>query len=249
MLKQLFLMHYIEDHSETLNQQGIQQAKLLANGPLADEIPPHVIILCSPSPQAKKIAEIIAAKFSVPRWVIPVETTDSLGNYGAAPRFELDNQALQDIETAMQQNSVVIVVTDPIRVEGISRALGHDVRLKNAECLVYERQQGLTEKGGPLSLAGRLTVNYQTSKACAALPTRSSPKRIFHFVHGHLTSRVVSNGDLISAASLAALGIIAEVDGRFGLSGLTEIKVVAGQEQLYVHIPQHLVPNSSHSVT
>jgi hypothetical protein len=237
MLKRLLLMHYTEDHSETLNQQGIQQAKLLANGPLADEIPPHVIILCPPSPQAKKIAEIIATKFSVSRWVVPVEITDSLGHYDDTPRFEQDNQALQDIETAMQQNSVVIVVTDPLRIEGISRTLGQDVRLKNAECLVYERQQVLNEIGGPFSLAGRLTANYPTSKASAALPTSSSPKRIFHIVPGHLTSRGVRNGALISAACLAALGIIAEVDGHFGLSGLTEIKVVAGQEQLYVHIP------------
>jgi len=49
-------------------------------------------------------------------------------------------------------------------------------------------------------------------------------------------------GALVSAAALAALGIIAEVDGRFGLFGITEIKVVAGQEQLAVHIPLHFVP-------
>ena len=48
-------------------------------------------------------------------------------------------------------------------------------------------------------------------------------------------------GALVSVA-LAALGIIAEVDGRFGLFGITEIKVVAGQEQFAVHIPLHFVP-------
>jgi hypothetical protein len=49
-------------------------------------------------------------------------------------------------------------------------------------------------------------------------------------------------GALVSAAALAALGIIAEVDGRFGLSGITEMKVVAGREQFSVHIPLHCVP-------
>jgi broad specificity phosphatase PhoE len=93
MLKQLFLMHPTQDHSETLIQQGIRQAKLLANGPMADEIPPHVIILCSPSPQAKKMAEIIAAKFSLSRRVIPVESTGSLDDYDEGPRREQDNQA------------------------------------------------------------------------------------------------------------------------------------------------------------
>ena len=32
------------------------------------------------------------------------------------------------------------------------------------------------------------------------------------------------------------------MDGRFGLSGITEMKVVAGQEQLSVHIPMNYLP-------
>jgi len=55
--------------------------------------------------------------------------------------------------------------------------------------------------------------------------------RLLHFVQDHITCRGVRIGALVSAAALAALGIIAEVDGRFGLSGITEMKVVAGQEQ------------------
>jgi broad specificity phosphatase PhoE len=86
MLKQLFLIPYLQGHSEALTEQGIRQAKLLANGLFADEIPPHVIILCSPSTQAKQIAEIIAAKFSISRRVIPVETTGSLDDYGYGPK-------------------------------------------------------------------------------------------------------------------------------------------------------------------
>ena len=172
------------------------------------------------------------------RQVIPVETTESLDDYGDRPRKEKDNQALQDIEEAMQHNSVVLVVTDPLRVEGISRALGQDIRLKNAECLVYERQQGLTEKGGSLTLAGRLTINYPIPNVSAAQPRSLFSKRFFHFIQDHLTSHVLRIGALVFAAGLAALGIIAEVDARFGLSGVTEMKVVAGQEQLSLHIPQ-----------
>ena len=162
MLKRLILMHYSQGQSGVLTEQGISLVKLLAKSLMADEVPPHVIILCSSSPQAKKIAEIIAAKFSMSRWVIPVETSVSLDDYGDGLLKELDNQAIQVIEAAMQQNSAVLVVTNPLRVEGISRALGHDVRLKNAECLVYERQQGLIEKGGLLTLAGTLMVSNPT---------------------------------------------------------------------------------------
>ena len=239
MLKQLFLMHYSQGQSEVLTEQGIKLVKLLANGPMANEMPPHVIILCSTSPQAKQIAEIIAAKFSMSRRVIPVESIGSLDDYGNDPCSEKDKHALQDIETAMQQNSVVLVVTVPLRVEGISRALGQEVRLENAECLVFERQQGLTEKGGPLTFAGRLTVNDPMPNISAAQPKSLFPKRFFHFIPDHITSRGVRVGALVFAVALAALGMIAEVDGRFGLSGVTEMKVVAGQEQLSVHIPLH----------
>jgi phosphohistidine phosphatase SixA len=248
MLKQLFLMHYSQDHSQTLIQQGIRQATLLANGPLADEIPPRVIILYSPSLEAKTIAEIIAAKFSMSRWVIPVESIDSLDDYGDGPRWEKDNQALQDIDAAMQQNSVVLVVTCPLRVEGISRALGQDVRLKNAECLLYERQQGLTEKGGPLTLAGRLTDDEATASVSVVQPKSAFPTGFFHFVQGHMTCRGLRIGALVSAVGLVALGMTAEVDGRFGLSGVTEMKVVAGQEQPSVRIPLPWVPTLGHPV-
>jgi hypothetical protein len=138
----------------------------------------------------------------------------------------------------MEQNSVVLVVTDPLRVEGISRALGQDIRLKNADCLIYERQQGLIEKGGPLTLTGRLTINDPTPNVSTAQPRSLFSKRFFHFVQDHLTSHGLRIGALVFAAGLAALGIIAEVDARFGLSGVTEMKVVAGQEQLSLHIPQ-----------
>jgi len=247
MLKQLFLMHPTQDHSEALIEQGIRLAKLLDDKFVADETFPH-IILCSSSPQAQKMAKIIAAKFSLPRWAIPVESTGSLDDYADAPRRKKDNQALQDIEAAMQQNSVVLVVTDPLRVEGISRTLGQDVRLKNAECLVYERQQGLTEKGGPLTLAGRLMDNESTANVNAVLPKSSFPKIFFHFVQDHMTCRGVRVEALVSAAGLVALGIIAEVDGRFGLSGVTEMKVVAGQEQPSVHIPLPWVHTLDHPV-
>ena len=162
MLKQLILMPYSQGHSEALTEQGIRLVKLLANGPMAEEIPPHVIILCSPSPQAKKIAEIIAAKFSMPRRVILVETTGSLDEYGNDPCNEKDNQAFEDIEAALQQHSVVLVVTGLLRVEGISRILGQGISLKNTECPIYERQQGLTERGGPLTFTGKLTINDPT---------------------------------------------------------------------------------------
>lgn len=248
MLKQLFFIHYSQDYCESLTEQGLRQAQLLADGPMADAISPDVIILCSPSQQAKKIAEIISAKFSMSRWVIPVETKNSLDDYGDNPHKEKDNQAIQDIEAAMQQNSVVLVVTDPLRVEGISSALGQDVRLKKAECLVYERQQSLTEKGVPFTFAGELTVNDPISKVSAAKPKSVSPKRFFHLIQYRITSRDVRTGAFVSAVVLAALGIIAEVDGRFGLSGVTEMKVVAGQEQLSVHIPSPCVPKLNHPV-
>lgn len=234
MLKQLLLMHYSQGESAALTEQGIGLVKFLASSVMADEIPPRVSILCPLSPQARKIAEIISAKFSMSRWVIPVESTGSLDNYGEGSRRELDNQTLQDIETAMQQSSFVIVITDPQRIEGISKALGQDIRLKNAECLVYERQQGLIEKGGPYTLAGRLTVNAPTPNENASLPKSLFPKKFPHFLQTHMTCRNVRIGALVSAVSFASLGAIAEVDGRFGLSGVTEMKVVAGQEQLFV---------------
>jgi hypothetical protein len=241
MLKQLFLMHYAQGHSEALTEKSIRQAKILDDKFVADETFPH-IVLCASSPQAQKMAKIIAAKFSMSRWAIPVETTGSLDDYSDGPHEEKDRQALQDIEAAMQQNSVVLVVTGPLRVEGISRILGQDIRLKNTECLVYERQQGLIEKGGPLTLAGRLMVNDPTPNVSVVLPKSAFPKRLLHFVQDHITCRGVRIGALVSAAALAALGIIAEGDGRLGLSGITEIKVVAGREQFSVHIPLHCVP-------
>jgi hypothetical protein len=138
MLKQLFLMH-TQDHPEALIEQSLQQAKLLDDKFVADETFPH-IILCSSPPQAQKMAKIIAAKFSLPHWPIPVETIGSLDDYDDAPDREKDFQSIQDIQSVMYQHSVVLVITGPLRVEGISRALGQDVRLKIAECLVYERQ-------------------------------------------------------------------------------------------------------------
>jgi len=237
MMKRLFLMHYAQGNSEALTGQGLLQVKLLADGPLADEIPPHVIILCASSPQAKLIADIIAAKFSMSRWGIPIETTGSLDDYGDNPRNEKDRQALENIEAAMLRHSIVLVITGPLRVEGISTILGQGVSPKNATCLVYERQQILTEKSGPLTFAGVLTVNDPTVSVSVALPKSASPKRSFHFFQDHITCRGVRIGALVSAAALAAIGIIAEVDGRFGLSGVTEMKVVAGQEQFSAHIP------------
>ena len=237
MMKRLFLMHYAQGNFEALTGQGLLQVKLLADGPLADEIPPHVIILCASSPQAKLIADIIAAKFSMSRWGIPIETTGSLDDYGDNPRNEKDRQALENIEAAMLRHSIVLVITGPLRVEGISTILGQGVSPKNATCLVYERQQILTEKSGPLTFAGVLTVNDPTVSVSVALPKSASPKRSFHFFQDHITCRDVRIGALVFAAALAAIGIIAEVDGRFGLSGVTEMKVVAGQEQFSAHIP------------
>ena len=241
MLKQLFLIHTTQDHSEALIGQSIRQAKLLDDKFVADETFPHVI-LCSSSPQAQKMAKIIAAKFSLPHWPIPVETRDSLDAYDDTPGREKDIQALKDIEAVMYQHSVVLVVTDPLRVEGISRTLGQDVRLKNTECLVYERQQSLTGKCGPFTLAGRLMANDPTPSVSEAPPKSAFPKRFFLFVLDHMTSRGLRIGALAFAAGLAALGIIAEVDGRFGLSGVTEMKVVAGLEQPSVHIPLPRAP-------
>ena len=134
MLKQLFLMHPTQDHSEALIEQSIRQAKLLDDKFAADETFLHVI-LCSPSPQAQKMAKIIAAKFSLRHWPIPVETIASLDGYDGAPDREKDIRALQDIDCAMQQHSVVLAVTDPLRVEGISRTLDQYVRLKNADTI------------------------------------------------------------------------------------------------------------------
>ena len=234
-------MHYAQGHSEALTEKSIRQAKLLDDKFVADETFPHVV-LCASSPQAQKMAKIIATKFSMSRWAIPVETTGSLDDYSDGPHEEKDRQALQDIEAAMQQNSVVLVVTGPLRVEDISRILGQEIRLKDTECQVYERQQGLTEKGGPFTLAGRLMVDEPAPNLRVVQPKSSFPKRLLHFVQDHITCRGVRIGALVSAAALAALGIIVEVDGRFGIFGITQIKVVAGQEQLVVHIPLHCVP-------
>jgi len=244
MVKQLFLMHYAQGNAEALTEQGLLQVKLLADGPLAEEIPPHVIILCAPSAQAKLVADIIAAKFSMSGWGIPVETTGSLDDYGDNPRNEMDKQAIEKIEVAMWRHSVVLVITGSLRVEGISRILGQGVSLKNAECLVYERQQVLTEKGGPLTFSGILTVNDRTPGVSVAPPKRAYLKRTFHFFQDHTTCRGVRIAALAAAVALAAIGIIAEVDGRFGLSGLTEMKVVAGQEQFSVpiHLPWITAP-------
>ena len=241
MLKQLFLMHYAQGHSEALTEMSIRQAKILDDKFVADETFPHVV-LCASSPQAQQMAKIIAAKFSMSHWALPVETTGSLDDYGDGPHEEKDRQALQDIDATMQQNSVVLVVTGLLRVEGISRILGQDVRLKNAECLVYERQQSLTGKASPFTLAGRLMANEPTLSVSVAPPKNAFTKRFFHFLQDRITCRGVKIGALIFAATLVALGIIAEVDGRFGLSGITEMKVVAGQEQLSVHIPMNYVP-------
>jgi len=232
---------HTQDHPEALFEQSIQQARLLDDKFVVDETFPH-IILCSSSPQAQKMANIIAAKFSLPHWPIPVEITGSLDAYYDTLGREKDIQAIKDIEAAMQQHSIVLVVTDPLRVEGISRALGQDVILKNAECLVYERQLSLTGKGGPFTLAGRLMTNEPAPRVSVDPPKTAFPKRFFHFVQAHLTSRGLRIGALVSAAGLAALGIIAEVDARFGLSGATEMKVVAGLEQPSVHIPLLWVP-------
>ena len=234
-------MHYAQGHSEALTEKSMRQAKILDDKFVADETFPH-IVLCASSPQAQLMAKIIAAKFSMSHWVLPVETTGSLDDYGDGPHEEKDHQALLDIEAAMQQNSFVLVVAGPLRVEGICRILGQNIRLKNTECLVYERQQGLTEKGGPFTLAGRLMVDEPAPNLRVVLPKSSFPKRLLHFVQDHITCRGVRIGALVSAAALVALGFIAEVDGHFGLFGITEIKVVAGQEQLAVHIPLHCVP-------
>jgi phosphohistidine phosphatase SixA len=236
MLKQLFLIYPTQDHSEVLIEQGILQAKLLDDKFVVDETFPQVI-LCSSSPQAQKMAKIIAAKFSFAHWIIPVETIGSLDDYDDATSREKDIQALQDIDTVMYEHSVVLVVTGSLRVEGIARALGQDVRLKNAECLVYERQQSLTGKGGPLTLVGRLMVSDTQPSVSTTPPKTAFPKRFIHFVQNHMTCRGVRIGALVFAVGLTALGIIAEVDARFGLSGVTERKVIAGQEQLSVHIP------------
>jgi hypothetical protein len=236
MLKQLILMPYSQGQSEVLTEQGIRLAKLLGNELMLDEIPPCVVILCSPSPQARKIAEIIAAKFSMHRWQIPVEPKESLDDRGEDSRWELDILAIQDIESAMQQNSVVLVVTGPLKVEGLSRALGYDIRLKNSECLIYEQQQVLTEKAGPLTLAGRLTVNVPMPYVSATQPKSVFPKWFIHFVQNCMTSRGIRDGALIAAAGFGVFGIAAEVDGHFRLSGATEMKVVAGLEQPIVHI-------------
>jgi len=114
MLKQLILMHYAQGHSEALTEKSLRQAKILDDKFVADETFPH-IVLCASSPQAQKMAKIIAAKFSMSRWAIPVETTGSLDDYSEGPHEEKDRQALQDIEAAMQQNSFVLVVTGPLR--------------------------------------------------------------------------------------------------------------------------------------
>lgn len=236
MLKQLILMHYSQGQPEVLAGQGIRLVKLLDNEFMADEISPRIVILCSPSPQARKIAEIIAAKFSMSRWVIPVEPISSLIDCGEDSRWEQDILALQDIEAAMEQYSFVLVVTGPLKVEGLSRALGYDVRLKNSECLVYEQEQLLTEKAGPLTLAGRLTVNVPMPYVSATQEKSVFPAWFTHFVQNCMTSRGIRDGALIAAAGFGVLGIAAEVDGRFGLSGATEMKVVAGLEQPSVHI-------------
>jgi hypothetical protein len=236
MLKQFILMHYSQGKSEVLTGQGIRLVKLLDNGLMAEEVPPGFVILCSPSTQAKKIAEIISAKFSMSRWQIPVVPKDSLDDRGEDSRWEQDILALQDIEAAMEQNSVVLVVTGPQKVEGISRALGYDIRLKNSEILVYEQQQVLTEKAGPLTLAQRLTVNVPMPYVNATQPKSVFPKWFIQFVQNCMTSRGVRDGALIAAAGFGVFGIAAEVDGRFRLSGATEMKVVAGLEQPIVHI-------------
>ena len=238
---------HTQDHPEALIEQSLQQAKLLDDKFVADETFPH-IILCSSSPQAQKMAKIIAAKFSLPHWPIPVETIGSLDDYDDAPAREKDFQSIQDIQSVMYQHSVVLVITGPLRVEGISSAFGQDVRLKNTECLVYERQQSLTGKCSPFTLAGKLMINNPTSSVSVALPKSGFPKRFLHLLLGHMTSRGLRIGSLVSAAGLAALGIIAEVDGRFGLTGATEMKVVAGLEQPSVHIPLPWVPSLHHPV-
>ena len=96
MLKQLILMHHAQGHSEALTKKSIRQAKILDDKFVADETFPH-IVLCASSPQVQKVAKIIAAKFSMSRWVIPVETTGSLDDYSDGPHEEKDRQALQDI--------------------------------------------------------------------------------------------------------------------------------------------------------
>ena len=73
-------MHHTQDQSEALSNRAYGKAKLLDDKFVADEIFPHVI-LCSSSPQAQKMAKIIAAKFSMSRWAIPVETKGSLFQY------------------------------------------------------------------------------------------------------------------------------------------------------------------------
>jgi len=124
---------HTQDHPEALIEQSLQQAKLLDDKFVADETFPH-IILCSSTPQAQKMANIIAAKFSLPHWPIPVKTIGSLDDYDDAPDREKDFQSIQDIQAVMNQHSVVLVITGPLRVEGISSALGQEVRLKNESC-------------------------------------------------------------------------------------------------------------------
>lgn len=245
MLKQLFLMPYSQGQFKALSEQGTKLVKFLTDELMADEIPPHITILCSSSPQAKKIAEIIAANFSISRWAIPIESTGGFDDYGYNSPSELDNQALKEIEAAMLQNSVVLVVTDPLRIEGISKALGQNIKLKNAECLIFERQQLLTEKSGSLTLTGRLAVNDPIPSSRAAQLKKVIPP---HFFQNDMTSRNLRTAALVSAASFAALGITAEVDGHFGLSGITDMEVVAGQKQPSVHIPLPWDHTKNHQV-
>ena len=102
-------MHYAQGHSEALTEKSIRQAKLLDDKFVADETFPHVV-LCASSPQAQKMAKIIAAKFSMSRWAIPVETIGSLDDYDdTTPSREKDIQTLQDIEAVMHQHSVILV--------------------------------------------------------------------------------------------------------------------------------------------
>jgi hypothetical protein len=234
MLKQLFLMH--PQDLNALIEQSIQQAKLLDDKFVADETFPGVV-LCSSSPNAQKMAHIIASKFSLRNWAIPVEIISSLDDYDDNPREEKDIQVIKDLDAAMLQHSVVLVVTSPRRVIGISKVLGQDIRLANSECLIYERQQSLTGKASPLTLVDRIKAIERFPGFCKPQPTRSFPKKFLYFVHDHITSRGLRIGALVSSAGLAGLGIITEVDGRFGLSGITEMKVVAGLAQPSVHIP------------
>lgn len=248
MLKQLFLMPYSQGQSKALSEQGSRLVKFLTDELMADEIPPYITILCSSSPQAKKIAEIIAANFSISHWAIPIESTGGLDDYGCNSPSELDNQALKEIEAAMLQNSVVLVVTDPLRIEGISKALGQNIKLKNAECLIFVRQQYLTEKRDPLTLTGRLTIKNPTSYSSAAQTEKVIPKKFPHFFQNDMTSRGLRIGALASAVGLTALGVTAEVDGHFELSGITDMEVIAGQKQPSVHIPLPWDHTNNHQV-